>query len=68
MTHEAVINIYFKGHKERVIMDVCNLGKADLILGMPWLSQHNPEIDWETGEVKIMRCPKTCGNEEKREK
>jgi len=38
-------------------MDVCNLGKTEVILGMPWLQVHNPEINWETGEVKMMRCP-----------
>jgi len=26
-----------------------------VILGMPWLACHNPEIDWRTGEVKMMR-------------
>jgi len=25
------------------------------------LAAHNPEINWETGEVKIMRCPPLCG-------
>ena len=30
------------------------------ILEMPWLARHNPEIDWRTGEVKMMRCPKKC--------
>jgi len=28
---------------------------------MPWLRRHNPEIDWKTGEVKMMRCPDECG-------
>jgi len=59
--HEVEVNIYFKGHAERVQMDVCDLGKTELILGMPWLQAHNPEIDWEKGEVKIMRCPSICG-------
>jgi len=36
-------------------MDICNLGKTNVILGMPWLAAHNPEINWETGEVKITR-------------
>ena len=22
---------------------------------------HNPEIDWEKGEVKMTRCPPICG-------
>jgi len=24
---------------------------------MPWLAVHNPEIDWEKGEVRMTRCP-----------
>jgi len=32
---------------ERARMDVCNLGKTELILGMLWLAAHNLEIDWE---------------------
>ena len=38
-------------------MDVCDLEKTEVILGIPWLQAHNPEINWETGEVKMMRCP-----------
>jgi len=53
--------MFFKGHMERVRIDVCNLGKIEVILGMPWLAAHNPEIDWEKGEVKIMHCPPICG-------
>jgi len=26
------------------------------ILGMPWLAAHNPGINWETREVKIIKC------------
>ena len=42
-------------------MDVCELGKTDMILDMPWLAAHNPEIDWEKGEVRMIRCPPLCG-------
>ena len=45
ITHEVEVNLYFKGHVERVRMDVCDLGKTEVILGMPWLQAHNPEID-----------------------
>jgi len=34
---------------------MCNLEKTNIILGMLWLQAHNPEINWETGEVKMMR-------------
>jgi len=45
--------MFFKGHVERVRMDVYNLGKMEVILEMPWLAAHNPEIDWEKREVKM---------------
>jgi len=33
------------------------------------LAAHNPEINWETGEVKMTRCLVLCGrNREKKEK
>ena len=31
-------------------MDVCDLRKTEVILGMPWLQAYNPEIDWKKGE------------------
>jgi len=61
ITHEVEVNMFYKGHVERVWMDVCELGKMDVILGMPWLAAHNPEIDWEKGEVRMTRCPPLCG-------
>ena len=35
ITHQVECNMFFKGHVERVRMDVCNLGKTEVILGMP---------------------------------
>jgi len=55
------VNIYYQGHGERMEIDVIGGQKWMVILGMPWLARHNPEIDWRTGEVKIMRCPEECG-------
>ena len=59
--YQVECNMFFKGHMERARIDMCNLGKTVLILGMPWLAAHNPEIDWEKGEVKMMCCPPICG-------
>jgi len=47
-------------------MDIYDLGKTEVILGMPWLQAHNPEINWKTGEVKITRCLPLCGGKSKR--
>ena len=63
ITHEVECNIYYRRHQERMKFDVCNLGRMEVILGMPWLVEHNPEIDWEKGEVKMIRCPPWCGKD-----
>jgi len=61
ITYQVECNMFFKGHMERARMDVCNLGKTELILDMLWLAAHNPEIDWKKGEVKMTHCPPICG-------
>jgi len=69
ITHQVECNVFYKGHMERIRMDVCDLGKTEVILGMPWLVAHNPEINWETEEVKMTRCPPLCGGKgQKKEK
>ena len=67
--HQVECNVFYKSHMERMRMDVCDLGKTEVILGMLWLAAHNLEINWETGEVKMMRCPPLCGGKsQKKEK
>jgi len=61
--HTVEVNIYYQGHRERMEIDVIREQKWKVILGMPWLACHNPEIDWKTGEVKITRCPEECGKQ-----
>ena len=68
ITYEVEVNVYYKSHVERMRMDVCNLGRTEVILRMPWLTAHNPEINWETGEVKMTRCPPLCGRVKTKEK
>jgi hypothetical protein len=31
-----------------------------MILGYNWLRNHNPEISWQTKDVKMSRCPTQC--------
>ena len=45
ITHEVECNVYYKGHRERMKFNVCNLGRTEVILGVPLLAAHNPEID-----------------------
>ena len=57
------VNIYYQRHRERMEIDVIGGQKWSVILGMPWLAHHNPEINWRIGEVKMMRCPEECGKQ-----
>ena len=57
------INIYYQGYRERTEINVIGGQRWTVILGMPWLARHNPEIDWRMGEVKMMRCPEECGKQ-----
>ena len=72
ITYQVEVNVYYKNHVERIRIDVCNLGKTEIILGMPWLAAYNPKINQETREVKITRCPPLCSGvkskEEKKKK
>ena len=62
------MEIFFKEHKEKTLIDVIGGQKWSVILGMSWLRRYNPEIDWKTGEVKMMRCPDECGKRWKTER
>ena len=55
------VEIFFKGHKERIFIDVIGGQKWSVILGIPWLACYNPEIDWKTGEVQMTRYSDECG-------
>ena len=41
-------------------MNMYNLGKIKMILGILLLAAHNPEIDWEKEEVEMTCCPPIC--------
>ena len=35
ITHQVECNVFYKGHIERMRIDVCDLRKTEMILGMP---------------------------------
>jgi len=60
ITYQIEVNVYYKSYVERMRIDICDLGRTEVILGMPWLAAHDPEINWETGEVKMTKCLPLC--------
>ena len=43
--YEIECNLYYKRHIEQVKMDVYDLERIEVILGIPWLVAYNPKID-----------------------
>jgi RNase H-like domain found in reverse transcriptase/Reverse transcriptase (RNA-dependent DNA polymerase)/Integrase zinc binding domain/Chromo (CHRromatin Organisation MOdifier) domain/gag-polyprotein putative aspartyl protease len=45
-----------KGHTEDIQFDITTMGTHAVVLGMPWLQFHNPQIDWWKESVTMSRC------------
>jgi hypothetical protein len=70
ITDIADVILRYETHSECTQLAVTRLGKQSLILGYNWLQNHNPEINWQTKNVKMSRCPlqcSTCRVEDKRD-
>ena len=52
ITHQVEVNMYYKSHVERMRIDICNLRRTNVILGILWLQAHNPEIIGRLGKSK----------------
>ena len=50
----------YKTHSKRILLAVSNLRKQSMILGYTWLKDHNLEVNWQTREVQMNRCPPRC--------
>jgi hypothetical protein len=53
----ADLILCYDSHSECTQFAVIHLGKQSMILGYNWLHNHNPEIDWQTKDVKMSHCP-----------
>ena len=66
--YQVEVNVYYKSHIKRIKIDVYNLGKTDIILGILQLQVHNLEINQETREIKMTRYLLLCGRNMKLKK
>src|SRR5258705_1442801 len=57
---EVHITLHFRHHSERAHLAVANLRQQMVIIGHSWLTLHNPEVDWVSQKVLMMRCPPSC--------
>ena len=53
ITHCTWAYIVFDDQQLLTRFLITNTGKSDVLLGLPWLKEHNPVIDWKTGRIFI---------------
>jgi hypothetical protein len=57
--HKVSIFVRIGDAEERREFLVLNCGKENMILGLPWLQETNPTINWASGEVHIPSLPRS---------
>ena len=63
-TQTKQINLQINNHYEKITLDITKLGKYPIILGIPWLKQHNPLIHWNDHQLELTSdyCQRICNN------
>ena len=61
ITHIAKIEIMISDHKKQIWSLVTSLPNFDIILGMPWLEKHNPDINY-ADRVMSFNSDHCCAN------
>jgi len=51
VTHITKVPMDISSHRELPTFQVANLQNHEVILGMPWLREHNPTIDWNDKRI-----------------
>jgi len=59
---QVQVSLRIGSHEEMVTLDVAPVGSHQLILGLPWLEAHDPEIRWSTGHIQFTspHCNANC--------
>lgn len=62
ITHQAQLQLSVSNHHESLSLHVTKLHRHPIILGIDWLSIHNPSINWREGLVRFQDpfCNKHC--------
>ena len=62
LQHQVEVHLRTGTHKENIMLDVAPIGMHSLILGLPWLQFHNPDVNWETAQIQFssLHCNGHC--------
>ena len=58
ITEEVTLQLAVQTHEETLTLDIGCFPKNQIILGMPWLTRHNPVIDFRTNILTFL--PRFC--------
>ena len=64
ITEAIDLVVQYKCHRSWSKFYISSVGHKVIVLGHTWLAEHNPNINWRTGEVKMTCCPDYCGRTE----
>jgi predicted aspartyl protease len=61
VTHEAMVTLTINNHREEIRLHCITIGNSPIIVGLPWLRKHNPDINWREGRITfdLEKCGKT---------
>src|SRR6202021_2579006 len=51
ITHQVLLPIRLDRHSEIVKLFVADVNRHPLVLGMPWLTTHNPQVHWPAHKI-----------------
>jgi len=62
VSHMTKVPMDISSHRELATFQVANLQNYEVILGMPWLREYNPTIDWNDKRITFNseRCTTWC--------
>ncbi|KAK6218056.1 reverse transcriptase domain protein [Colletotrichum tabaci] len=48
----AQLSMVIHGRQEQLVFDITKIGQLDVILGVPWLRKHDPDISWKANQLR----------------
>jgi predicted aspartyl protease len=60
--HDATVTLTINDHWEEIKLHCITIGNSPIIVGLPWLQKHNPNINWKEGRITfdLEKCGNTC--------
>ena len=68
ITHEAHLRMKIQDHEQITRFLIADLGADDAVIGIGWLREHKPEINWENEALTFPNCGPSCKKERRQTK